>query len=153
MVKLRLKRQGRTHAPYYYVVAADSRSPRDGKFLERLGNYDPLKQPAKVEIDHAIALKWLLTGAQPTETVHAILSKEGILLKFHLLKKGKSEEEVEQAYQVWLAESNKRKELEISKVNDAKTKAKNAALAAEKEKRAKTEAKIASKNAAPTPTE
>lgn len=89
-VKLRLKRMGSTKKPYYRVVAADSRSPRDGKFIENVGTYDPTKQPAVVTIDENLALKWLQDGAQPTDTVRDIFSKQGIMKKFHesKMKKG-----------------------------------------------------------------
>lgn len=82
-VKLRLKRMGSTKKPYYRIVAADSRSPRDGKFIENVGTYDPTKQPAIVTVNEEVALKWLATGAQPTDTVRDLLSKQGIMKKFH----------------------------------------------------------------------
>lgn len=82
-VKLRLKRMGSTKKPYYRIVAADSRSPRDGKFIENVGTYDPTKQPAIVTVNEEVALKWLSTGAQPTDTVRDLLSKQGIMKKFH----------------------------------------------------------------------
>lgn len=89
-VKLRLKRMGSTKKPYYRIVAADSRSPRDGKFIENVGTYDPTKQPAVVAIDETLALKWLQNGAQPTDTVRDIFSKQGIMKQFHesKMKKG-----------------------------------------------------------------
>lgn len=82
-VKLRLKRMGAKKAPFYRIVAADSRKPRDGRFIEILGYYNPLTQPAEVKIDEEKALKWLSTGAQPSDTVRSILSRQGILKKFH----------------------------------------------------------------------
>ncbi len=82
-VKLRLKRMGSTKKPYYRIVAADSRSPRDGKFIENVGTYDPTKQPAIVTVNEEVALKWLANGAQPTDTVRDLLSKQGIMKKFH----------------------------------------------------------------------
>lgn len=89
-VKLRLKRMGSTKKPYYRIVAADSRSPRDGKFIENVGTYDSTKQPAVVAIDETLALKWLQNGAQPTDTVRDIFSKQGIMKQFHesKMKKG-----------------------------------------------------------------
>lgn len=74
---------GSTKKPYYRIVAADSRSPRDGKFIENVGTYDPTKQPAIVTVNEEVALKWLSTGAQPTDTVRDLLSKQGIMKKFH----------------------------------------------------------------------
>ncbi len=81
-VKLRLKRMGAKQKPFYRVVAADSRSPRDGRFIETVGTYNPIKQPAEINIDEEKAIKWLNNGAQPTDTVKALLSKTGILAKY-----------------------------------------------------------------------
>ena len=80
-VKLRLKRMGSKQKPFYRIVAADSRSPRDGRFIETVGTYNPIKQPSEVNIDEEKANKWLNNGAQPTDTVKALLSKAGILAK------------------------------------------------------------------------
>lgn len=86
-VKLRLKRMGAKQRPFYRVVVADSRFPRDGRFLEVVGTYNPITKPAEVKIDEEKALYWLSKGAQPTETVKNILSKEGIIKKFAESKK------------------------------------------------------------------
>lgn len=86
-VKLRLKRMGAKQKPFYRIVAADSRSPRDGRFIETIGTYNPIKKPAEVKVDEELALKWLNNGAQPTETVRSILSKEGIMAKYAVSKK------------------------------------------------------------------
>ena len=83
MVKLRLKRMGAKKQPSYRIVAADSRAPRDGRFIEILGFYNPRSNPAEIKLDEENILKWLNNGAQPTETVRSILSKEGIMKKFH----------------------------------------------------------------------
>ena len=83
MVKLRLKRMGAKKQPSYRIVAADSRAPRDGRFIEILGFYNPRSNPAEIKLDEENILKWLNNGAQPTETVKSILSKEGIMKKFH----------------------------------------------------------------------
>lgn len=88
-VKLRLKRMGSKQKPFYRIVAADSRAPRDGRFIEIVGYYDPTKSPAIVKVEEAIALKWLSVGAQPSDTVRSILSKEGIMTKFHESKLAK----------------------------------------------------------------
>ena len=82
-VKLRLKRMGSKQRPFYRIVAADSRSPRDGKFIENVGYYDPMKQPAVVKIDDELAIKWLKNGAMPTDTVRSLLSQAGIMKKYH----------------------------------------------------------------------
>lgn len=81
-VKLRLKRMGAKQKPYYRIVAADARSPRDGRFIETVGTYDPVSNPAVVTVDKEKALKWLTNGAEPTDTVRNILKNEGILKEF-----------------------------------------------------------------------
>ena len=88
-VKMRLKRMGAKKAPFYRVVVADSRSPRDGKFIELIGTYNPLVTPAEIKINEELALEWLSKGAIPTDTVKNILSKAGIMKKFHETKLGK----------------------------------------------------------------
>ena len=85
-VKLRLKRMGSKKAPFYRVVAADSRSPRDGRFIETVGTYNPISEPAEVKIDEEKAMKWLSEGAIPTDTVKNLLSQVGIMKKFHETK-------------------------------------------------------------------
>lgn len=86
-VKLRLKRMGSKQKPFYRVVAADSRSPRDGRFIETVGTYDPVKKEESITIDEEKALKWLNNGAQPTDTVKNILTKKGIWAKYKNTKK------------------------------------------------------------------
>ena len=86
-VKLRLKRMGSKQKPFYRIVAADARSPRDGRFIETVGTYNPIKKPAEVKVDEELALKWLNNGAIPTDTVRSILSKEGIMAKYAEQKK------------------------------------------------------------------
>lgn len=81
-VKLRLKRMGAKQKPFYRIVAADARSPRDGRFIETVGTYDPVKKPAVVSIDKEKVMKWLNDGAQPTDTVRALLKSEGIMKEF-----------------------------------------------------------------------
>jgi small subunit ribosomal protein S16 len=82
-VRIRLKRMGAHKAPFYRVVVSDSRSPRDGRFIEEIGYYNPVAQPAVVNIDEEKALKWLQTGAQPSDTVRSLFSKAGLMTKFH----------------------------------------------------------------------
>ena len=88
-VKIRLKRMGAKKAPFYRIVVADSRSPRDGKVIETLGTYNPLVTPAEIKVDEEATLRRLASGAQPTDTVRNILSKVGIMEKFHNQKQGK----------------------------------------------------------------
>ncbi len=107
-VKIRLARRGRKKRPYYNIVIADSRAPRDGRNIERIGFYDPNTNPATIKLDFDRALDWLLKGAQPTDTCRAILSYKGVLMKKHLLtgvKKGAlTEEEAEARFNEWLKE-------------------------------------------------
>ena len=106
--KIRLARHGKKNYPFYHIVVADSRAPRDGKFIEKLGTYNPNTNPATIEINFDSALKWVGTGAQPTDTVRAILSYKGVMYKHHLLggvRKGAFSEEVaEQRFAKWLEE-------------------------------------------------
>ncbi|RXZ76986.1 30S ribosomal protein S16 [Paenibacillaceae bacterium] len=88
-VRIRLKRIGAHKSPFYRVVVSDSRSPRDGRFIEEIGTYNPITQPAQVNINEEKALKWLQTGAQASDTVRNLLSKAGVLTKFHELKQQK----------------------------------------------------------------
>ena len=88
-VKLRLKRMGAKKQPFYRIVAADSRSPRDGRFIETIGTYNPLMDPAEIKINEEVAIKWLKNGATPTDTVRNIFSKAGIMKKFANEKQGK----------------------------------------------------------------
>jgi len=107
-VKIRLKREGRKKKPFYHIVIADSRAPRDGRFIEKIGYYNPNTNPATIELDFDKALDWLLKGAQPTDTCRAILSYRGVLYKKHLLvgvKKGAfSEEEADRRFEAWIKE-------------------------------------------------
>jgi small subunit ribosomal protein S16 len=88
-VRIRLKRIGAHKSPFYRVVVSDSRSPRDGRFIEEIGTYNPLTKPALVTLDEEKALKWLQTGAQASDTVRSLFSKAGILTKFHELRQQK----------------------------------------------------------------
>ncbi|MBT2624348.1 30S ribosomal protein S16 [Bacillus sp. HU-1818] len=88
-VKIRLKRMGSKRSPFYRIVVADSRSPRDGRFIETVGTYNPVLKPAEVKIDEELALKWLQTGAKPSDTVRNLFSNQGIMEKFHNAKQGK----------------------------------------------------------------
>ena len=110
--KLRLQRRGRKNYPFYQIIVADSRAPRDGKYIERIGSYNPNTNPATITLDFEKALYWLQTGAQPTDTVKNILSREGVLMKKHLLggvaKGAFDEAEAEKRFNAW--KSNKLQE-------------------------------------------
>ena len=88
-VKIRLKRMGAKKAPFYRIVVADSRSPRDGKIIEQVGTYNPLTEPAEVKVDSDLTIKWLQNGAIPTDTVKNILYKAGVMEKYHNMRQGK----------------------------------------------------------------
>lgn len=111
-VKMRLTRKGRKRAPFYHIVVADARSPRDGKFIEKLGTYNPMTKPATIEIDREAAYDWLVKGAQPTDTVKAILRFKGVYYKKHLmrgLKKGAlTIEQVEDLLSKWIENKDQR---------------------------------------------
>ena len=129
-VKLRLSRHGRKKKPFYHIVVADSRAPRDGRFIEKIGIYNPNTNPATIDLDFEAALSWLQKGAQPTETVRAILSYEGVLMKEHLLggvKKGAlTEEQAEEKFNAW-------KEAKLAKIQAKKERlSKNAEIALNK---------------------
>jgi small subunit ribosomal protein S16 len=94
LVKLRLKRAGRKALPIYKIVAADVRYPRDGRFIEQVGYYDPNKNPMQIDLREDRVMYWLKTGAQPTDTVRSLFKREGILYKWNLEKRGKSEDEI-----------------------------------------------------------
>lgn len=140
-VKLRLRRMGKKRQPVYKVVAADVRSPRDGKFIESIGLYNPKTEPATIQIEEDRALYWLGVGAQPTDTVKNLLSKTGVLLRRELVKQGLSEEELNAK----MEEFFKHKEEKNAKVkSELADKAKKAAEKKAADLKAKEEAKAAS---------
>ncbi|MEJ5286616.1 MAG: SSU ribosomal protein S16p [Candidatus Kapaibacterium sp.] len=130
MVKIRLRRKGKKHYPVYDIVVVDARVKRDGKYLERLGYFDPNTQPSTIQINSERAIFWLNQGAQPTDTVRNLLSYEGVLLARHLQFKGKTPEEIEEIVrkhkEIVLARYFRRKELR-KKREEAKKKAKEQA--------------------------
>src|ERR1043165_3905273 len=109
-VKIRLQRHGKKDSAYYHMVVADGRAPRDGKFIERLGMYNPTTNPATIEIDFDSTVDWMMKGAQPTDTCRAILSYKGVLLKKHLLegvKKGAlTEDQANTKFNKWLEDKS-----------------------------------------------
>jgi small subunit ribosomal protein S16 len=107
-VKMRLQRHGSKKRPFYFIVVADGRAPRDGKFIQKIGTYNPLTVPATIQLDRQVALEWLNKGAQPTDTVHRILSFKGVLYLKHLLRGVKlglfDEATAMSKFQTWYAE-------------------------------------------------
>lgn len=135
-VKIRLQRHGKKGKPFYWVVAADSRSKRDGKFLEKLGTYNPNTNPATIELNIDAAAQWLHNGAQPTDTARAILSYKGALLKHHLdggVRKGAlTQEQADAKLAAWLEEKAGKVDAKKQGLSTAKEDAKAKALEAEK---------------------
>lgn len=168
-VKIRLQRQGRKKKPFYHIVVADSRAPRDGKYISRLGTYNPMTKPATIDLDRDLAFDWLMKGAQPTDTARAILKFKGVYYKKHLMrgvaKGAMGLEEAEQKYQEWLdakeekiaarVEQSVQEKAErraqiagIHLIADAKAKAAEAKAKAEKAAAEAAEAKAAAEAAA-----
>lgn len=140
-VKIRLQRHGKKDAAFFHVVAADGRAPRDGAFIEKLGTYNPNTNPATIDLNFEGALKWLMDGAEPTETCRAILSYKGVLMKKHLLdgvKKGAlTDSQVEERFAKWL-------DAKSGKISDKKT---NLVVNSKKAVADKLKAETASKDA------
>ncbi|MEJ6980983.1 30S ribosomal protein S16 [Pedobacter sp. P351] len=149
--KIRLQRFGKKGKPFFHVVVADSRSPRDGKFIERLGSYNPNTNPATIEINFEKALEWVNSGAEPTDTCRAILSYKGVLYKKHLeggVKKGAlTAEQAEAKFNEWLQGKGAKIEGKKESLTSSKEEARKAALAAESKKKQDRAAALAAKNA------
>jgi small subunit ribosomal protein S16 len=149
--KIRLQRFGKKGKPFFHVVVADSRSPRDGKFIERLGSYNPNTNPATIEINFEKTLDWVNKGAEPTDTCRAILSYKGVLYKKHLeggVKKGAlTEEQAEAKFAEWLTSKEGKIEGKKDNLTKSKDEVRKAALAAEAKKNADRAAALAIKNA------
>lgn len=143
-VKIRLQRHGKKGKPFYWIVAADARAKRDGRYLEKLGTYNPNTNPATIDLNVDGAVQWLQNGAQPTDTAKAILSYKGAMLKNHLaggVRKGAlTEEQAEEKFNAWLAEKEGKVTAKADGLAKAKAEAKAKALEAEK---AVNEARIA----------
>ena len=127
--RIRLARHGRKKRAFYHIVVADQRSPRDGRFIEKLGTYDPNTNPATININFDSAVNWLLKGASPSDTARAILSYKGVLMKKHLLdgvrKEAFSEEEANKRFDKWMEGkekkiSDKKSKIELDKEEQAK---------------------------------
>jgi small subunit ribosomal protein S16 len=136
-VKIRLQRHGKKGKPFYWVVAADARAKRDGRYLEKIGTYNPNTNPASVDINVDSAVKWLENGAQPTDTARTLLSYRGVMLKHHLnggVNKGAfTQEEAEAKFEAWLAEKDAKIQAKADGLSKADADARAKQLAAEKE--------------------
>jgi small subunit ribosomal protein S16 len=149
--KIRLQRFGKKGKPFFHVVVADSRSPRDGKFIERLGSYNPNTNPATIEINFEKTLDWVTKGAEPTDTCRAILSYKGVLYRKHLdggVKKGAlTAEQADAKFAEWLDAKGGKIEGKKETLTSSKEEARKLALAAETKKNADRAAALAIKNA------
>jgi small subunit ribosomal protein S16 len=149
--KIRLQRHGKKGKPFYYIVVADARAPRDGRFIERVGSYNPNTNPATIDINFEKTLQWVNNGAQPTDTCRAILSYKGVLYKKHLqggVKKGAlTEEQAATKFAEWLDQKDSKITGKKSNLNAAKDEARKLALIAEAKKKEDKAAAIAAKNA------
>lgn len=149
---MRLQRHGKKGRPFYHIVIADGRAPRDGRFIEKIGTYNPIPNPAEIILNFDKALDWLQKGAQPSDTVKSILSFKGVLYKHHLIKglnKGAlTEAEVEVKFQAWLKEKEAKIEAKRSGLADKSRAEKKAALEAETKVKEAREAELAKKRAA-----
>ncbi len=136
-VKIRLARHGRKRRAFYYIVAADSRAPRDGRYIERIGSYNPNTDPATIDLNFDKALGWLQNGAVPTETCRAILSYKGVLYKNHLLKgvtKGAlTEEEAESKFNSWMKDKEQKIQAKVDKLKNLSNADKESRLKIEEE--------------------
>ena len=150
-VKLRLQRHGKKGKPFYHVVVADARAKRDGKYIEKVGTYNPNVNPAVINLNFDRALHWVQCGAVPTDTCRALLSYKGVMMKDHLdrgVKKGAlTQEQADAKFQKWLEEKSNKIQSKVDGLVKAGDEAKAAALKAEKEVSDKRAADIAAKNA------
>ena len=150
--KMRLQRHGKKHSAFYHIVIADNRAPRDGKFIEKIGTYNPNTNPATIDLKFDRALNWIQTGAQPTETVRAILSYEGVLYKNHLdrgvLKGAFSQDEAEKRFDAWKKDKLGKIQKKIDGLEKSRTESASARLKAEQEYSKKREQEILAKNSA-----
>ncbi len=148
-VRIRLQRRGRRHYAQYAIVVADKRSPRDGKFIEKLGTYDPNTNPATIELNFDRALYWIQVGAQPSDTARAILSYKGVLMMDHLLrgvKKGAfDEEEAKRRFEEWKKQKEAKIEAKKQRLSDEAKKKAEAILEEEKKIKEQKAAEIAKK--------
>ncbi len=152
-VKIRLQRQGKKASAFFHIVIADGRAPRDGKFIEKIGTYNPTTNPATINLDSEKALSWLSNGAQPTDTCRAILSYKGIMYKKHLqggIAKGAlTQEQADAKYAKWLSEKEIKISGKVDKLDTVKKDAYKKRMAAEALVKDAKAAKIVAKNTPP----
>ena len=150
--KIRLQRHGKKGQPFYHIVVADSRAPRDGKFIEKLGTYNPLTNPAQINIKFDRALYWYSVGAQPTDTARSLLSKTGVMMKYHLMrgvqKGAMTEEQAEIKFQNWMKEKEAKAANLVKAIEEKARGEKKTRLEAEKQVNEARAAELAKKRLA-----
>ncbi len=150
--KIRLQRHGKKGQPFYHIVVADSRAPRDGKFIEKIGTYNPITNPAQINIKFDRALYWYSVGAQPTDTARSLLSKAGVMMKYHLLrgvqKGAMTEEQAEIKFQNWMKEKEAKAANAVKTMEEKARGERKARLDAEKQVNEARAAEIAKKRLA-----
>jgi len=153
--KIRLQRHGKKGKPFYHIVVADERAPRDGRFIERLGSYNPNTNPATIDINFDKTLEWVNTGAQPTDTCRAILAYKGVMYKKHLqggvTKGALTEEQADAKFAEWAEQKENKISGKKTNLGSAKDEARKTALTAEAKKNAGRTAAIVAKNTPPAP--
>lgn len=145
MVKIRLQRHGRKKRPYYHIVAADSRSPRDGRIIEDLGRFNPLTEPQVTKLDVDRVIHWINNGARPSDTVKSLLKREGIFYRMHLMRWGKSEEEIAETLAAWHEEKGDTGHLSRAEALKAQIKAEEEAVKKQEAEEAKAKAEAEAK--------
>lgn len=147
--KIRLQRQGRKKRAFFHIVVADSRAPRDGRFIEKIGTYNPITNPATINLNLESSVKWLMTGAEPTDTARAILSYKGAMYKKHLqvgvVKGSITQEQADAKFAAWMEEKENRIQTKRDKLANDKNSKRSEALKAESAKREAIAAKVLAK--------
>ena len=147
--KIRLQRQGRKKRAFFHIVVADSRAPRDGRFIEKIGTYNPITNPATINLNLESSVKWLMTGAEPTDTARAILSYKGAMYKKHLqvgvVKGSITQEQADAKFAAWMEEKDNRIQTKRDKLANDKNSKRSEALKAESAKREAIAAKVLAK--------
>ena len=147
--KIRLQRQGRKKRAFFHIVVADSRAPRDGRFIEKIGTYNPITNPATINLNLESSVKWLMTGAEPTDTARAILSYKGAMYKKHLqvgvVKGSITQEQADAKFAAWMEEKDNRIQTKRDKLANDKNSNRSEALKAESAKREAIAAKVLAK--------
>lgn len=150
--KIRLQRHGKKGQPFYHIVVADSRAPRDGRFIEKIGTYNPITNPAQISIKFDRALYWYSVGAQPTDTARSLLSKTGVMMKYHLMrgvqKGAMTEEQAEIKFQNWMKEKEAKAANAVKAIEEKTRGERKARLDAEKQVNEARAAEIAKKRLA-----